>query len=369
MISGDIQAIKGKQGPFSTTLKGLSRHWGEVIVYCTSLNENLIFRPYPNVTLLSFKRSLFSKIFLAQKIGQLCKEHNPNLILSHDYGFVLNGFNSLFVSKLSGIPYISEIFHIEGYPHISSSIDYAYRLIMRLYVLLSKNHVSFYRVMNKQDVYQRLMSWGVLEEKIKNISAIYLDQKIFYDRKAKRINDLVFCGRLVSNKGIFNILEALFAMKQKGKDYKLTMVGNGPLESEVNKFVKDHNLTNNVKHIPWVETPNDLAEIYSQSKILICASTAEGGPRVPIEAMACGAAIITTPVGVMPETIQHKKNGMIYHWEQEQLESMIESLLENKEKRSKMAAEGLITAKSFDVDATLKKYALSSQEAALSLTK
>jgi glycosyltransferase involved in cell wall biosynthesis len=58
-----------------------------------------------------------------------------------------------------------------------------------------------------------------------------------------------------------------------------------------------------------------MAQWYNTGTIYICASLAEGTPFPALEAAACGCTIVSTPVGNMPELIQHGVNGFIVRWD------------------------------------------------------
>lgn len=60
-----------------------------------------------------------------------------------------------------------------------------------------------------------------------------------------------------------------------------------------------------------------MAEWYNTGTIYVCASLAEGTPQPALEAAACGCTIISTPVGNMPELIEHGVNGFIVRWDVE----------------------------------------------------
>jgi FkbM family methyltransferase len=54
-----------------------------------------------------------------------------------------------------------------------------------------------------------------------------------------------------------------------------------------------------------------MAEFYRQLDVLCVASTAEGDPRPLIEAMASGCFPVAVDVGIVPELVDHRENGLI----------------------------------------------------------
>jgi len=60
-----------------------------------------------------------------------------------------------------------------------------------------------------------------------------------------------------------------------------------------------------------------MAQWYNTGTIYVCASLAEGAPNPALEAAACGCTIVSTPVGNMPELIEHGVNGYIVKWDVE----------------------------------------------------
>lgn len=53
----------------------------------------------------------------------------------------------------------------------------------------------------------------------------------------------------------------------------------------------------------------EMVDFYNSGQVLICTSTSEGTPNICLEAAACGTALITTPVGNMPELVRSGQNG------------------------------------------------------------
>lgn len=60
-----------------------------------------------------------------------------------------------------------------------------------------------------------------------------------------------------------------------------------------------------------VGSRDEMRRFYNQLDIICIASTAEGQPLPLIEAMACGAFAVSVDVGIVPEVICHRHNGLI----------------------------------------------------------
>jgi glycosyltransferase involved in cell wall biosynthesis len=66
---------------------------------------------------------------------------------------------------------------------------------------------------------------------------------------------------------------------------------------------------------PWtrfdvIDSPL-LPQFYSSLDYYVCTSRVEGGPYPVLEAMSCECAVLSTPVGVVPEILRHGENGFL----------------------------------------------------------
>lgn len=58
-------------------------------------------------------------------------------------------------------------------------------------------------------------------------------------------------------------------------------------------------------------TQVEMPAFYNSLDVITCASDAEGDPRPLIEGMACGCFPVTVDVGIVPELVRHRENGLI----------------------------------------------------------
>lgn len=52
---------------------------------------------------------------------------------------------------------------------------------------------------------------------------------------------------------------------------------------------------------------------YAQISVVVCASTTEGGPLPPLEALVRGRLVVTTRVGMMSEIVENGARGVFFH--------------------------------------------------------
>ena len=132
-------------------------------------------------------------------------------------------------------------------------------------------------------------------------------EKTFEDKE----NIIVFMGKIVAYKGIYDLLEIIYKIKNelKEKKWKVKIAGEGEID-KVKSILKKRHLLDVVEVVGWV-SGNRKKELLEESKIFIIPSHVESFGIVAIEAMEKGNAIIASDAGALPEIIKNKKNGYI----------------------------------------------------------
>jgi glycosyltransferase involved in cell wall biosynthesis len=138
-----------------------------------------------------------------------------------------------------------------------------------------------------------------------NVSTIFPLLDNVFVRKDKRPSihkesplRFLFVGRLSKEKNIFELIRAIEICTNREKQWKLTIVGTGPLELEVQNRVL--NLEDQVKLTGHISDVNELITLYDKNDILCMPSLTEGTPRSVIEAFARGMPVMTTAIGSLP---------------------------------------------------------------------
>jgi glycosyltransferase involved in cell wall biosynthesis len=118
-----------------------------------------------------------------------------------------------------------------------------------------------------------------------------------------RDRDLVFLGRLVSDKGVDLLLRALHDLRRNGNAPTLTIIGTGPEEQALRALTDKLDLREQVEFIGR-KSGDELATLLNQHRILVVPSRwAEPFGLVALEGIACGCAVVASEDGGLKEAI------------------------------------------------------------------
>lgn len=178
-----------------------------------------------------------------------------------------------------------------------------------------------------------LTNHGYPKNKIKviyNISELKPKGKTTVGRK----NQMVFAGRIESEKGIWVVIKALELINNPL--FHLLFIGEGSMLTELKEYVKNRNIKN-VDFLGKI-TNKKVIENYKRSKIIIAPSIwPEPFGRFIQESIASNTPIITTRVGGIPEGIKNKENGILINPNNsKQLAEAVKELLQNKKLYNKI---------------------------------
>lgn len=130
------------------------------------------------------------------------------------------------------------------------------------------------------------------------------DETVFRERpEIARRKDLIFVGRLVSDKGADLLLDAVSLLRAEQLRPSVTIVGHGAEKAALERRARDLSIAERVV-FAGTRSSAEIATLLNEHKILVVPSRwAEPFGIVALEAIACGCSIIGSAAGGLPEAI------------------------------------------------------------------
>lgn len=110
---------------------------------------------------------------------------------------------------------------------------------------------------------------------------------------------VLYVGRLVAEKGLRELLEAVRQLTVERPRLQLVLVGGGPMQAELDTLVARSDHTRLAGPLP----PAAVAQWMVAADLVTLPSYSEGHPNVLVEALACGRPVVATDVGGIPEVV------------------------------------------------------------------
>lgn len=107
-------------------------------------------------------------------------------------------------------------------------------------------------------------------------------------------SDIIFVGRLLENKNVGLLIDAVKLVRRTKRDVRCIIVGDGPERAKLQAQVQKQGLENNVTFFNFISDHNELYSLMKSSRMLVLPSIREGFGIVVVEANACGIPVITT---------------------------------------------------------------------------
>ena len=169
-----------------------------------------------------------------------------------------------------------------------------------------------------------------------------------------------YVGRVIKEKGVDTLIEAVSRLKKKGKYCFLYIVGNGDYKDVLAVKSEENSIKEYVKFIPALKQ-EDLPGFYSVIDALVLPSNTTPGwkeqfGRVIVEAMACEVPVIGSSSGEIPNVIGDV--GLVFpEGDVTVLADCIEKLMEDENLRKEYAMRGKKRAvKNYSWKAIAKDY-------------
>lgn len=275
----------------------------------------------------------------SKRIHDLIVENDIDII--HNHGVAFMGIKAMVASKFLGLPCVFN-FHtkvteaIHYYP-VNLSDDLLKRLtwIYLRYLLRRSNAViaPSEQALNelKEECpnmrYSKAVAPGIDKDRYhRDVDGSQIRQQMDLDGS----DVLIHVGRISKEKNLDLIFDSLPLIKNQNGNVHLLVVGDGPAKNYYQRHVREKGLGDYVTFTGFVPE-EDLPKYYAAADTFVMSSRFETLGIVLIEALATGTVVAGINHGVIPDIINHGKNGFLFGDTKEDCAEKIAMALENRD--------------------------------------
>lgn len=166
---------------------------------------------------------------------------------------------------------------------------------------------------------------NVASEKLVHIPNFIADQRPTSPRRPVGSSPTIgFLGRMVPEKGLDLLINALKVVKDAGFSFNVQIGGDGPLRSALQALAAANGLEQDIVWKGWVE---DTSAFYDGIDILVVPSRYESFGLVTLEAFNSFKAVLATRTSGSMEIIDHGHNGLLCNIDVESIAGGIIALI------------------------------------------
>ncbi|EOU1912466.1 glycosyltransferase family 4 protein [Clostridium perfringens] len=175
---------------------------------------------------------------------------------------------------------------------------------------------------------------------IKNITINWEDKK----------NVILFMGRIVEYKGIYNLIDVIKNIKYNLKKEKwiVKIAGDGEVE-KVKDIIKEKNLEDLIQVVGWVDGEKK-ENIIKESKIFIMPSHVESFGIAAVEAMNYGNVIVCSDVGGLPEIVKSENGYVVKNNSIEEYCKVLNHLIKNNNEMREISQRNIKKSEEFSLE-------------------
>jgi GalNAc-alpha-(1->4)-GalNAc-alpha-(1->3)-diNAcBac-PP-undecaprenol alpha-1,4-N-acetyl-D-galactosaminyltransferase len=343
-----IVAPSRKMGGIERALSVLANEWAEQgfeVVYVSCLKSEPFYHLHEKIQVVepSFKRAggIFNKLFFYPKLLRYLrnelKVHQPDRILS--FGDFFNPLVLLAARGLKIPVYISD----------RTSADFKFPLYIKYLKQKLYPHASGFIAQTqraydaKRNQFGEKFNQTIIPNAIRPVSKIDVPKE----------NIILYAGRFSWEKNPKALIEAFAEIKNK-KEWRLVMLGDGPLWNEMKSKTSKLGLENQIDFLGAV---SDIDLWLNKASIFVLPSVLEGFPNALCEAMTAGLPVICFDSIAYESIIINNLNGIIVPFEELlKLTQMIEELMINEYLRNKIGYQASLKSKEWTIQSTLSQY-------------
>lgn len=185
-----------------------------------------------------------------------------------------------------------------------------------------------------------------IDKKVQNISNPVSTKEILElskNKSEKKMYDICFNGRICEQKNPKKFIDIIAEIKNKKKDIKVVIIGKGGMFKEIQQYIIEKNLNENIEMMGFVKNPY---QYMKQSKIFCLTSDWEGFGLVAFEALTLGLPCVVSKVGGLIDIVD-EKCGKLCIKEEEYIEEIM-NLLNDENYYLKKSCNALAKSKKIE---------------------
>ncbi len=175
---------------------------------------------------------------------------------------------------------------------------------------------------------------GIPQERIRVVPN-GVDVDYFKPSEDEKETSILFVGSIIERKGVHHLIEAAPRILRSLPKYELVIIGEGPLEKELQVRVNELGLNDRIQFL-GVRSPADVRLWMRKAKLFVLPSLEEGLGVVLLEALACGTPCVGSQVGGIPDVIRPEVGQLTPPGEPDQLADTIIGLLKDEARWEEM---------------------------------
>ncbi len=255
------------------------------------------------------------------QLYKFLKKEKPEIVHTHT---PKAGIIGMLASKLAGVP--NRLHTVAGLPLLETKgikrkvLNFTEKLTYTSATKVFPNSYGLEKIILDLNFLSTKKCKVIANGSSNGIDTNYFNPELYNENDKNELREIlninptdfvfIFVGRLVSDKGINELVDAFTQLNKQKKTNKLLLVG--ALETELDPLNKEtlEELKTN-KNIISVGYQQDVRSYFAIANTLAFPSYREGLPNVVLQAGAMNLPCIVTDINGCNEIIEHYKNGLI----------------------------------------------------------
>lgn len=270
---------------------------------------------------------------------------NINFDIIHIHSPFSIGKLGIRIAKSKNIPVIATMhtrweFEFEKYLKSKFLAKLCVKYLIKSYnkcyssIALNKSLINVYKnygYKGKYEIINNGTDLEIVKDKKKSLERV---NNLFNLNKDERV--MLFVGRIISIKNIFFILDTLRELKNRGFNFKMIYIGDGPDYNMLNKRIKKYNMSNEVRLAGKIMDRELLKSIYYRANLFLFPSLFDSSSLVQIEAASQETPTLFVEGAVTADTVENNINGFTAPEDINSFADRIEEIFKDKKLYNKV---------------------------------